>query len=155
MPHGKLPAGLKVIVAYKFVKAPIMVALAMALTFAPERSVSVARHLVAELSETGTVGWRIARWIEPNLNIRVEHRAALLAWLDGASTLAEAFLLLTGTPWGEWIVVAALGVLLPFEAIALVRRPRIGRAVILLVNGAVVAYLVRLRLRRDQEVAQE
>jgi uncharacterized membrane protein (DUF2068 family) len=145
--RGARPAGLRLILGYKFVKAPVMLALAAALTFAPARAVSVAHHAAFQLSETGALGWRVARWAEPHLTIRVEHRAAALAWLDGASTLAEGLLLLSGTAWGEWIVVAGLALLVPFEALALARRPRIGRAVVLLINLAVVVYLARDRWR--------
>ncbi len=140
------PAGLKAITAYKFAKAPIMLALAAGLTFAPMRSVGVARHLAFELSEMGPLGWRAARWLEPRLTPNVEHKAAALAWLDGASTLGEGLLLLSGSAWGEWIVVAVLAALLPVEVAALLQHPRPGRALVLLVNAAIVAYLVRLRL---------
>ncbi len=147
MERAARPAGLRLIIGYKFVKAPVMLALAAALTFAPVRAVSIARHATFELSETGALGWRIARWAEPHLTIRVEHRAAALAWLDGVSTFVEGLLLLSGTAWGEWIVVAGLALLVPFEAVGLARRPRIGRAVVLLINVAVVAYLARDRWR--------
>jgi uncharacterized membrane protein (DUF2068 family) len=141
------PTGLKAIVAYKFAKAPAMLALAVALTFLPVRSVAVARRLSVELSETGSLGWRLAHWLEPRLTRGAEHKAAALAWLDGASTLAEGMLLLSGSAWGEWIVVAGLGLLVPLELVALLRHPRPGRALVLLINTAVVAYLVRLRLK--------
>ena len=141
------PAGLKLIIAYKFVKAPIMLALAGALTFAPISTIRAARHAVFELSESGALGWRVAHWAEPHLTVRVERRAAIVAWLDGVSTLVEALLLLSGKAWGEWIVVAGLALLLPLEAFSLVRRPRLGRALVLAANVAVVAYLARRRLK--------
>ena len=153
MTAAPLPPGLKAIIAYKFAKAPVMIALGIALLTAPDRALDVAHHITAQLSETGTLGWRIARALEPYLTPRAEHRAALVAWLDGLSTLTEGLLLLSGKAWAEWIVVGALGALLPIEAVSLVRRPRIGRAVVLLVNAAVVAYLVRLRLRREPAAA--
>jgi uncharacterized membrane protein (DUF2068 family) len=149
MTPARLPPGLKVIVAYKFAKAPVMIALGIALLSAPERALVVAHHINAQLSETGTLGWRLARALEPYLTPRAEHRAALVAWLDGLTTFTEGLLLVSGKAWGEWIVVAGLGALLPLEAISLVRRPRVGRAVVLLVNAAIVAYLVRLRLRHE------
>lgn len=124
-----------------------MLALALALTFMPVRSVGFARHLSIELSETGPIGWRIAHWLGPHLTEGVEHKAAALAWVDGVSTFVEGLLLLSGSAWGEWIVIAGLGVLLPFELIAFVRRPRLIRALFLFANAAVVAYLVWLRLK--------
>jgi uncharacterized membrane protein (DUF2068 family) len=69
-----------------------------------------------------------------------------LAWLDGVSTAVEGFLLLQGRPWGEWVVVAALAVLIPFEALALARHPSGFKLLVLSVNALIVAYLVFLRL---------
>ena len=146
MPQQDRPPGLKVIIAYKFLKAPIMLALAGALTFAPSSTIREARHVVYQLSEGGGISWRLAHWLEPHLTERVEHRAAIVAWADGVSTLAEGLLLLSGKTWGEWIVVAGISLLLPVEVVALVRRPRLGRALVLVVNAAVVAYLARRRL---------
>ena len=147
MPQQSRPPGLKLIIAYKFLKAPAMLALAGALTFAPARSMRAARHMVFELSEGGGISWRLAHWLEPHLTQRVEHGAAMVAWLDGASTVAEGLLLLPGKAWGEWIVVAGLSLLLPVEVLALVRRPRVTRGLVLAINAAVVAYLARRRLR--------
>jgi uncharacterized membrane protein (DUF2068 family) len=117
------------------------------LVVAPARALQVAQRITAEISESGSLGWRAARALEPHLTPRTEHRAAIVAWLDGLLTLTEGLLLLSGKAWGEWIVIAALGALLPIEAVSLARRPRIGRAAVLLVNAAVVAYLVRRRLK--------
>jgi uncharacterized membrane protein (DUF2068 family) len=39
---------------------------------------------------------------------------------------------------------------LPIDAIGVVRRPRVGRAAVLLLNAAVVAYLVRRRLKHEE-----
>jgi len=124
-----------------------MLALALALTFVPVRSVGFARHLSVELSETGPLGWRLAHWIGPHLTQGVEHKAAALAWVDAVSTFVEGLLLLSGSAWGEWIVVAGLGLLLPLELVSFVRHPRLVRALLLLGNAAVVAYLVWLRLK--------
>ena len=150
------PFGLRLIIAYKFVKAPLMLSVAAALTFAPVPADHFLRHVAAQLSEWGAVGWRFANWIEPRLTTGVEHRAAALAWLDGTATLVEGILLLSGKVWGEWLVVAGLAVLLPFEVLAMVHRPTVVRAVILVVNALVVVYLVRDRLKarpRNQTLA--
>ena len=59
-PPGQ-PLGLRLIIAYKFVKGPAMLALAAALTFARIPADHLLRHLVAELSEWGLLGWRFAQ----------------------------------------------------------------------------------------------
>jgi uncharacterized membrane protein (DUF2068 family) len=147
---AKRPPGLKAIIAYKFAKAPVMLALGLVLVLAPDRALRVAHRIAAELYESGSLGWRVAQVLEAHLTPRTEHRAAVVAGLDGLSTLAEGLLLLSGKAWGEWIVVAGLGALLPIEAIALARRPRVGRAVVLLLNAAIVAYLAWRRLKHEQ-----
>jgi uncharacterized membrane protein (DUF2068 family) len=52
--------------------------------------------------------------------------------------------------WGPWLVVVASGVLLPYELFELVRHPRVGRALLVVVNAAVVLYLGRRALREHR-----
>jgi uncharacterized membrane protein (DUF2068 family) len=66
---------------------------------------------------------------------------ALIA--DGAFSLLEGWALLHGHWWGPWLVVAGTGSLLPFEVVALARHLHPVRAVLLVVNLAIVAYLAR------------
>jgi uncharacterized membrane protein (DUF2068 family) len=72
---------------------------------------------------------------------------------DGAFSLLEGWALLHGRWWGPWLVVVGTGSLLPFEVVALARGLHIVRAMLLLVNVAIVAYLARkaLRERRRRE----
>jgi len=76
------------------------------------------------------------------------HRGAALAWLDGLFTAAEAVLLILRKPWSEWMVAIGLGLLLPFELVSVIRKPSIGKLAVLLINAAVVAYLVRRRINQ-------
>jgi len=46
--------------------------------------------------------------------------------------------------WAEYLVVITTGSLLPLEVYELSRRPDAARAVILVINVAVVVYLVRV-----------
>jgi uncharacterized membrane protein (DUF2068 family) len=66
---------------------------------------------------------------------------------DGAITLVEGWALLRGRWWGPWLVVVATGSLLPFELVALARRPHVSRAALLVINVAIVVYLARKALR--------
>ncbi len=147
MSEARRPLGLKAILAYKFAMAPVMLGLGLVLVLAPAHSLELAHRIAGQISELGSLGWRAARALEPWLTPRAEHGAAVVAGLDGLLSLAEGLLLLSGRTWGEWIVIAGVGALLPIEAVSLARHPRIGRAAVLLVNAAVVAYLVRRRLK--------
>jgi uncharacterized membrane protein (DUF2068 family) len=70
---------------------------------------------------------------------------ALLA--DGAFSLLEGWALVYGHWWGPWLVVVGTGSLLPFEVVALLRRPHVVRLALLAVNLAIVVYLARKALR--------
>jgi len=62
--------------------------------------------------------------------------------LDGALSLVEAWSLHRRYAWGRWLVVGATSGLLPLELAAMIRHPtRVGAAVILL-NAAVVLFLL-------------
>jgi uncharacterized membrane protein (DUF2068 family) len=70
---------------------------------------------------------------------------------DGAFSLVEGWALIHGHWWGPWLVVVGTGSLLPLEVMALVRHPYAGRAVLLILNGAIVWYLARKALRDRHE----
>jgi uncharacterized membrane protein (DUF2068 family) len=76
---------------------------------------------------------------------------ALIA--DGALSLVEGWALVHGRWWGPWLVVVATGCPLPFEVVALVRRPHPVRTVLLVVNVAIVVYLAQKALREHRERA--
>ncbi len=141
------PGGLKLIITYKCLKAPLVLALALVLTLNPRGALHAVDVVARDLSEGGALFGRVARWLEAHVTQRALGRGAILAWLDGLTTSLEAFLLWRGHAWGEWLVVAGLGALVPFEVISLEKHPSWMRLGALLVNVAVVAYLVLLRVR--------
>ncbi|HTQ04057.1 MAG TPA: DUF2127 domain-containing protein [Polyangiaceae bacterium] len=147
MTSERRPSGLKLIIAYKCVKAPLVLALALTLTLNPRGALHAVDALARDLSEGGALFGRFAHWLETHVTQRAVGHGALLAWLDGVTTTLEAFLLWRGHAWGEWLVVAGLGALVPFELMSLEKHPSWLRLGALLVNAGVVAYLVVLRLR--------
>lgn len=146
------PRGLKLIIAYKAIKAPLVLAFAVVLTLYPQAALRTLEHLVRDLSEGGALLGRLSHFIDEHLTRRTLGRGALLAWLDGATTALEALLLWRGRAWGEWLVVAGLGALVPFELEALAHHATFTRLVALVLNVAVVVYLVRLRLTERRQV---
>jgi uncharacterized membrane protein (DUF2068 family) len=74
---------------------------------------------------------------------------ALLA--DGSLSLVEGWALVHGQWWGPWLVVAATGSLVPFEVAAIARHPHLVRLALLVVNLAIVVYLVLRTLRERQQ----
>ncbi len=141
------PTGIRVILALKCAKAPLMFALAVWLTFAPQSALRLAQEITFELSTGGATALRIRAWLEDHVTPRVLTGSAVLAWLDGLVTVAEAVLIWIGKPWGEWLVTIGLATLIPVELVSLEQRPGVGKLLVLAVNSAIVVYLFRRRLR--------
>jgi uncharacterized membrane protein (DUF2068 family) len=149
------PTALKLIIAYKLVKAPIMLALAIWLTVAPREVYHVAVQIVRELSALSAFWVKLGHWIEEHLSTRLFRWGAVLAWFDFISTSVEAILLLTGKPWGEWIVTIGLASLLIPELLSLEHSPSWTRLAVLLINATVVVYLGTRRFRAMREARRQ
>ena len=74
------------------------------------------------------------------------------AFAYSALRFAEAYGLWRARPWAEWIGIVSGGVYLPAEVIALVRRPTILKAILLVLNALLVAYLSVIRYRQSGEL---
>ncbi|EPX61763.1 hypothetical protein D187_010382 [Cystobacter fuscus DSM 2262] len=137
---------MRLIIAYKFVKAVLMIGLALWFTVDPEAAYSFGQHVAYELVEARPLLVRIGNWLHGHLTEQVIERSALVAWLDGTTTALEGLLLLLGKPWGEWLVTINLSLFLPFEVYELIHKPGVGKAIVLLLNAAIVVYLLYARL---------
>ena len=146
-PTHPRPLGLRLIIGYKLVKAPVVLALALFLTVDARSAEHVAVVVARDLSEGSAFSARVGAWLGMHASLKDVHHVALIAWLDGIATLAEGYLLLRGKAWGEWIVIGALAALVPFEAVSLERHPGPIKLVVLLVNIVIVAYLAARRRR--------
>ena len=52
--------------------------------------------------------------------------------------------------WAEWLTIVVTSSFVPFEAYELVHKPGVGKAVALVVNVAIVVYLI-VRVRQKQQ----
>jgi len=143
--------GLKLIIAYKVAKVPVMLALSVWLTLAPWNAYEVVAEIAYQLSSAGSIFARLGDWIADHLSLRALRGAAALAWFDTLFTATEAVLLILRKPWSEWLVAIGLGALLPFEIVSLGRRFSIGKLVVLAINAGIVWYLVWLRTHQRGE----
>ena len=143
----KRAPALKAIIAYKLAKAPVMLALAIWLTLAPNQVYRVALEIGEQLSEMSAIWARLAPWIQEHLTVRFLRWGAIVAWFDAISTALEAVLLLLGKAWGEWLVAIGLSLLLAPELLSLQRRPSWLKLIVLASNGGIVAYLCWRRVR--------
>ena len=72
------------------------------------------------------------------------------AFAYSAFRFAEAYGLWLARPWAQWIGIVSGGVYLPVEVIALVRRPTVFKAALLLLNALLVGYLSVFRYRQSR-----
>ncbi len=71
---------------------------------------------------------------------------AALAFLYAAFRLIEAYGLWQTRVWAEWLAIIAGSVYLPLEVYEIFKRATLMRAIVLLINLFIVAYLARVRL---------
>jgi uncharacterized membrane protein (DUF2068 family) len=133
--------GFRLIIGYKFAKAALMFGVALWLTTAPGAAFRTLNLLAMELAEGGAAFGRLGHWIHDHLSNSIVIRGAVLAWLDSLSSAVEAFLLLSGKSWAQWIVIVGLACLLPFEILSIEHRPHIAKFLVLGANALIVAYL--------------
>jgi uncharacterized membrane protein (DUF2068 family) len=150
--------GLRLVITYKLIKGAVQLLLAAVLFVGIERGVaSDWLHALALLARHHLASAASVRLAELLVAVSTPHRlglSVLALGCDGALTTLEGVALQRGHWWGPWLVVAATGSLLPYELFELVRHPRVGRALLVLVNAAVVAYLGWRALREHRARAR-
>jgi uncharacterized membrane protein (DUF2068 family) len=138
-------AALRVVITYKWVKGVVQLVLATALT------ITVVLGLGDELADwahafrnhsTRAYAILLGRALERATSPRGLHITLLALFVDGTVTCIEGWALQRRHPWGPWLVVGVTGSLLPFEVYELFRHFRWIRVLVLLVNAAVVAFLI-------------
>ena len=149
-PAAERPLALRIIIIYKVVKSAAVLGLALALTLASGYAFTQIRHLTRNLLEHHGLLHEAALWMQNHLTISTVKTVRVLAWLDGLTTALEAGLLISGKTWGEWLVVAGLAALLPFEVQAAIRHGHAAHYVVLIANTAIVIYLVQRQLLKHK-----
>ena len=155
----KRPAGLEAIILYKLCKAVLEALLGLAAIFLIAHGTEAGAATLAEVVlEHVAGGWalKIATIIVVAATSGHVKFIAVAAFADPGLSAVEGLALRAGRWWAPWLVVIATGALLPWELWELWRHPKVGRAVILLANLAVVAYLLRnvVREHRAGKIAQ-
>jgi uncharacterized membrane protein (DUF2068 family) len=149
--HSSDPdAGLRLIVGYKLTKAgaELLGGLAL-LCLAVAGYVARFREYLVLVRQHAVEAWvlQLARFIESETTVRHALVLAGALVLDGLFTALQAWGLHRRYAWGSWLVVIATAGLLPFEIVELVRRATLVRIAFLIVNVAIVMYLVRRQRR--------
>jgi uncharacterized membrane protein (DUF2068 family) len=153
----KRPVGLEAIIVYKLVKAVAETVLGGAALWLVLRGAEAGAATLAEvLLEHFTGAWALQAAtlvVRAATSTHVKFVAAA-SFADAALSAVEGLSLRAGRWWAPWLVVIATSSLLPWEAWEIWRRPTWGRALILVVNIAVVSYLLRSVAREHRALVR-
>ena len=76
---------------------------------------------------------------------------AIAAFSYAALFIVEGTGLILERPWAEWVTVIATASFIPLEGYELIRRPSAGKGIVLILNVAILLYLIgRIRSRRRE-----
>lgn len=148
---------LRLIVTYKLIRAALSVlgSLALLVLFAAgfDGRAQVFVETVRDHATSGvslSVSKLVLSALEPT------HFKVVIAalFLDGVVVFIEGWALLRGWWWGPWLVIGASSVLLPFEVFELARVVSAPRLLVLVVNLAIVGWLLRRQWRARRAARQ-
>jgi uncharacterized membrane protein (DUF2068 family) len=145
--------GLRLIVTYKLTKAVLQVLAAVLLFYGAAHGLTARLAEFAEkLREHAVHAWSN---VFAAALLRFTHSRHSLTWTayallaDAGLSSVEGWAISRGHTWGEWLVVVTTAGLIPFEIRALMHHLRVGRVVLLVLNIAIVTYLIlNIRFRR-------
>jgi uncharacterized membrane protein (DUF2068 family) len=151
----KRDAGVSAIILYKLFKAVLEALLGAAAVYLVLRGAEAGAATLAEfLLEHVARNWALtaATLIVRGATSGHIRFIALLAFGDAALSAVEGLALRAGSWWAPWLVVVATGSLLPWEIWELVLRPTWIRLVLVVINIAVVVYLLREVVREHRQI---
>jgi len=150
----KRPAGLEAIILYKLIKAGLEVGLGLFAVILIVRGAEAGAATLAQvLLDHFTGGWslEVATLIVVGATSAHVKFVAVAAFADAVLSAVEGLALAANRWWAPWLVVGATATLLPWEIFELLRHPGWGRVLILIINLAVVAYLLRTVQRQQAQ----
>lgn len=153
---GRRDLIITLIALFKFVKAILLFAIALGAVGLLRNGIPYASERLLSVLSAGTER-RVTQAVLSRITDMTPRRVAELglgAFLYGALFLMEGIGLWLQRHWAEYLTVVATASFIPFEAFELVRRVTATRVVALVVNIAIVLYLV-VRLRRRRTMSSE
>jgi uncharacterized membrane protein (DUF2068 family) len=151
------PTGVRLIIAYKWLKALLQVGIAVMLVVGARRGLSTQlASLATGLRAHAAHAWSAAAADALVRFVARPHDLVLVAAAlatDAVVSIIEGWVLFWGYSWGPWVVVGATSSIIPFEIVALARHFSPTRFALLAVNVAIVVYLVR-RVMSGRRVAR-
>jgi uncharacterized membrane protein (DUF2068 family) len=149
----KRAIGLEAIIDYKLIKAVAEAALGIVLLVFLLRGAEAGAATLAQMViDHSSRAWALQAATAIVLTGTTPHLklATAGAFADAVLSAVEGLALRAGRWWAPWLVVIATGALLPWELIRALRRPGWLRVAVLVINAAVVVYLLRTVAREHR-----
>jgi len=140
------PAGLRLIIGYKIAKASAEFVTGLVFIYLGSAGLATEfAHVAQFIRRHFTEAWSIAlaEWLTDAKTAHHVKVVALAVIADALVTLLEGWALYRRFGWSRWLVIATTASLLPFEGIAIAHHPNAAHIAVLLVNLAIVVYLLR------------
>ena len=150
----KRPLGLEAIIDYKLTKAVVELILGLLLVIGLVRGAEAMSATFAQVildHASGAWALRVATIIVLTGTSGHVKIAAAVAIADSVLSAVEGLALRAGRWWAPWLVVIATGSLIPVEIWEIIRKPKPVRGAILIINWAILVYLLRIALREHRE----
>lgn len=150
----KIPAKggylLRLIAVLKFLKSASLIALSVGLfrTMHGSLSEQLERGLIALRLDPGNRHLEVFLARVSNLNAAEIKKLGIVGLIYAGLFLLEGTGLWLQRRWGEWVTVVITGMLIPVEVYEIDKHPSVAKVGVLLLNAAVVAYLV-YRIRHE------
>jgi uncharacterized membrane protein (DUF2068 family) len=138
---------LALIAVLKLLKASMLVVVGVAGVLLPPQQLSAIADQALVVLHPGAHGVHRALSGLAGLESVTEKWLALLVLMYAVVFIVEGVGLLCGRRWAEWLSVVATGSFVPFELYEFVSYGGIANASTLVLNVAIVIYLVHRRLR--------
>ena len=142
---------LRLIAFFKFLKAATLIVTGLGVLKLVHKNVGAELEHWVALAGFDPGGRLVARAIQHATSIP-PHRIrelGMVSFVYAGLFLIEGVGLWMLKRWGEWFTVIITSSLVPIEAFEVCRRPTVIKVLVLLINLAVVAYLV-YRIRQDR-----
>ena len=144
----------RLIGAFKLVKATLLIALGVGgLVSAPEDVAAFARHAVRWMGAFPghrLVGHAIGKIAA--LDDATAEKFVVVALAYAAVFVVEGIGLLCKKRWAEWMTVGVTGSFVPIEVYEMARHFTAGKVVALILNVAIVIYLVWHRMKEHRRI---
>jgi uncharacterized membrane protein (DUF2068 family) len=143
---------LRLIAILKFLKAGLLIALGMGLFGLMNRNLgNVLQHWCDALRlDPGSHYVNLALEKATKVSPQQVRKLGLASFLYAGLFLAEGSGLWLRKRWGEWLTIIITGSLVPIEIYEIHRHPSWAKVVVLILNVAIVVYLIyHIRARRS------